>query len=385
MSFEAPFADHDGANGAPTRKPTALDPLCGLVHLERVALLGRDRILAKAKERVPYVWQDIAVAGTIIALAGGPGEGKTTLLFLLLVARLNEDRDRSVEVLGRPVYRAPDGRWVVLIEGEHGEASASRKLERSCDLLGINNIALQRVVIVARKAVHLGSPEWQDITSMVAAGIVSDIAIDTVARVAPADGNDEAQQVALFDLVAKTIDAAPSDDTKPTVWAILHTRKNASGELADVSGSAQRTGQADSVLLVKGDRNEEKRIVSSTVTFAKLREDPDDYPTPATFAIVTGPDGKKHLETGAPESAPTDDRPLETQIEDLLGREGVLTKRAIGKALGRNEADVQKAVDALFACDPPRLQGARFKGKNGREYAALQLRKPRWSAAGSDA
>jgi len=333
--------------------PTRLEPMRGLTHLAKVALFGRDAILKKAKEPVPYVWQDIAVAGTIILLAGGPGEGKTTLLFLLLVARMNEGE--PIKMFGRKIEKAPEGAWTVLLEGEHGEISASRKLLRSCEILSVNDIALQRVIIIARKAVHIGSPEWQDIGRLVAAGLVSDIAIDTVARVAPSDGNSEEAQIAIFDLVAKTIELAPSEATKPIVWAVAHTRKNGtSGDLSDVSGSTQRVGQADTVMLIKGAKDDSGRVVSSTATFAKLREEVDDYPEPVTWSVVKEGATRKLVVVG---SKPTDEAPLE---ERILARLAVspATANELAKFTIRSWADVQAALSGLF-------EAKRIRGENG--------------------
>ena len=204
--------------------PTATDPMRGLEFLSRVAVSGRSRLRELAAVPAAFVWSQIAVSGTIVLLAGGPGEGKTTLLFLLLVGRMNTGD--AVHILGRRVEPAPPSTWVVLIEGEHSESSAARKLLRSCVLLDVDDAALDRIILVARKAVRLGSPEWHDVVKLVRAGLVSDIAIDTIARVAPGDGNDEKEQVAIFDHVAQAIEAAPDGTAKPTVWAAAHTRKN---------------------------------------------------------------------------------------------------------------------------------------------------------------
>jgi hypothetical protein len=322
--------------------PTAAEPLRGLAHLGPLAVVGRDRILALAAEPVRYVWQDIAVQGTIVLIAGAPGEGKTTLLFLALAARATTGQ--AVTLLGRRVEPAPAGQYVVLIEGEHSAGSASRKLVRSLALLGVDDSALERFIIVARAAVRLGSPAWADVERMVAAGIISDVGIDTVARVAPSDANDEREQVAIFDAVARTIESAPAG-RQPTVWPVAHTRKNSTtGELGDVSGSAQRTGQADSVLMLRAERVD-GRVVSTRVTMAKLREAPDEYPAPVTFAVVTGPGREPRLETSG--AAPDDSRPLEARILDLLAV-GPRTKTALAEALHRSRQDVDDALTHLF-------------------------------------
>lgn len=339
----------------PKERPTADDPLRGLQHLSVVALLGREKLLELAARPVDYIFQDIAVAGTIILIAGPPAEGKTTLLFLILAGRLNVGD--PIQLLGRRLDPAPKGKWVVVIEGEHSEASTSRKLVKSLRLLGLDDAALDRVIVVARKAVRLGSPEWADIGHLVAAGLVSDIALDTVARVAPADADNERDQVAIFDAVARTIDLAPTDADKPTVWAVAHTRKNnTSGGLEDVSGSAQRTGQADSVLLIKGEKVE-GRTVSTKVTFGKLREDPDEYPMPVTFSIR---DGAVHVSDAA--EVP-DDRPLETRIVEVLHR-GPKSQNGLSHELKRSYQDLNEPIKNLFSARTITTDYIKIRGKD---------------------
>lgn len=355
------------------RQPTATDPLCGLVSLAKVALLGRDAILSKAIEPIPYIWQDIAVAGTIVVLAGGPGEGKTTLLFLLLVARMNQGE--NVALFGRQILKAPECRWIVLLEGEHGEISASRKLLRSCEIMGVHDAALSRIIIIARKAVHIGSPEWADVGRLVGAGLVSDIAIDTIARVAPADGNDEASQVAIFDLVARTIELAPSEETKPIVWAVAHTRKNGTtGDLSDVSGSVQRVGQADTVLLIKGEKLN-GRVVSSTCTFSKLREEVDEHPMPVTWSLVRE-GARRSLKVQGEQ--PKDEGPLEEKVAARLEL-GPSTKNQLRDHLKRSSADIEEALSALFAAKRIRTTDIMVRGKPVR---AFELRKEPVKVAG---
>jgi hypothetical protein len=352
----------------PAERPSAEEPLRGLQHLGAVALLGRARIEELAATPIDYVWRDIAVAGTIVLIAGPPAEGKTTLLFLALAARANpgEDTGEVVSLLGREIKPAPPGKWVVIIEGEHSEASTSRKLVKSLKLLGLDHAALDRVIIVARKAVRLGSPEWLDIVTLASAGLVSDIAIDTVARVAPADANDEREQVAVFDEVARAIEAAPDGAPKPLVWAVAHTRKNGGdGDLSDVSGSAQRTGQADSVLMIKGEKVD-GRTVSTTVKFPKLREDPDDYPLPVTFSIT---ESGLELEDGGADGK-TDDRPLEVRISELLEK-GPKTKNELKGALGRNPKDLEAAINNLFSA---RAITTDEVTKGGRAWKVFKLR-----------
>lgn len=353
----------DGAEAAPTSteaklSPTPDDPLRGLSALAKVAAIGRAHLLGLAAQVVAYVWQDIAVAGTILLLASGPSEGKTTLLFLILAARAN--RGEPVTLLGRRITPAPPGKYLVIIEGEHSEASAARKLVRSLRLLGIEDGALHRVILVARKAVRIGSPEWLDIVRLISCGLVSDIAIDTLARVAPSDANDEREQVAIFDVVAQAIDAAPSPADRPMAWAASHTRKNGkTGDLADVSGSAQRTGQADTVLLLEGEKIE-GRTVATKVVFLKLREEPDAYPLPVTFSVTTD-------RVLMSERRPDDERPLEARITDLL-RIGPRTRNALATALGRSHGDVEQALSLLFAARAITTTTMKVRGADRRAF-----------------
>jgi hypothetical protein len=330
--------DEPATHEQPNATPTFEAPLAALPKLGAVAIMGRDRILELAAKPVVYIWQDIAIAGIIVVIAGGPGGGKTTLLFLILAARLNTGE--PVKLLGREVAPAPAQTFVVLIEGEHGPTSTTRKTVRSFRLQGIDDAALERLIIVARKSVRIGSDEWLDVGRLVAAGLVSDIALDTLARVAPADGNDEREQVAIFDEIAKTIDAAPSEETKPVVWTVAHTRKGAGDDLEGVSGSTQRVGQADSVLMVQAERRD-GRVVSSKVTFAKLREEPDEYPMPVEYTVTAD----KVVTADA--SAASDERPLEERILARLAL-GSQTKTALKTSLGRSDADIETAITCLF-------------------------------------
>lgn len=336
--------------------PTATNPLRGLEHLASLALVGRQRILDLASAPITYVWDGIAIQGQIVVSASGPGEGKTTLAALCMVARAN--LGEPVTLLGRAVVPAPSGKWIVLVEAEHGEASISRKLVKACSAMGIADTCLDRFVILARKDVRLGSPAWGDVQRMVAAGIVSDILLDTLARVAPGDANDEAEQAEAFAAITRCIEGAPEAD-KPIVWVNAHTRKvDGAKTLADVSGSAQRTGQADTVLLLDADRGDGGRVLSSRVVFAKLREDPpdDNWPAPVSFSVTV----KAGYQCDV--SAAQDSVPLETRILHLLAV-GAQTKSGIGRALGRNVADVDRALSNLFAAKQVRTVEKMVNGK----------------------
>jgi hypothetical protein len=366
--LEGPEWLNEGEANSEEEQPTLEQPMRGLRHLGAVALVGRERILELAAKPIEYVWIDIAPPGIITVIAGKPADGKTTLLFIVLVARAN--LEAPIVVLGREIRPAPPGQFLVLIEGEHSEASTSRKLVKSCGLVGVDDMALDRIIIVARKAVRLGSPEWHDVGRLVRAGLVSDIAIDTVARVAPGDGDSEREQVAIFDGVAQVIELSPEGVLPPNVWAVAHVRKNGNtGGLDDVAGSVQRTGQADTVLMMSAER-EDGRVVSTKVVFAKLREDPDEYPEPAEIIIRKGADGKALLTTGVVTRPAADDRPLESKIWCALA-DGPKTKNALSKATGRNKADLEVPISLLFGARAIESTTVTIKGSN---YTAFQRR-----------
>jgi hypothetical protein len=360
------LAEQQNGNGKPNG-PTSDDPLRGLERLPKLALLGRDRILALAAKPIVFFWAGIASAGQILLIASGPGEGKTTLLGLCIAARAN--LGEPVTVLGRVVTPAPTGQWIVVIEAEHGEGSTARKLVRSCRALIVNDECLGRIIILARKDVRLGSEAWREIERMIAAGVVSDIVIDTLARVAPADANDEREQAESFAVIASAIELAPTGD-KPIAWVAAHTRK-ADGQksLADVSGSAQRTGQADTVVILDATRADGGKVLHSRVIFAKLREDPDDdWPAPVTFSVTRGKDREiiYHCDAATPDD---DGTPLEERILRVLAVASQ-TKTGLERALGRNKEDLEGPLSALFSARRIRSTKKRI---NGREFKAFEL------------
>ena len=241
--------------------------LDGKPNLQRLAVLGRERIVALSETELSFAWAPVAAPGWFVLLAGPVGGGKTSLAFLLAVARANTGE--PVSVLGRVVTPAADGAYVVIVEGEVDQVATARKLRRSCTLAGVDESALDRVIFVARKGVVVGDPTWLEIEQLVAEGKVSDIVLDSIARVAPGESNSEESQVGIFDLVAKTVERAPSEARKPIVWVLAHKRKGSGVDLDDVAGSVQRTAQIDSGLIIQADRGPNGKVLSTTITFAK--------------------------------------------------------------------------------------------------------------------
>lgn len=345
--------------------PSVTDPLRGLVHLSKLAIVGRDKIVALSEKPIVWLWDNIASAGLTILMAAQPSSGKTTLLFLLIAARLNTGE--PISVLGHEVTPAPDGKWIVVIEAEHSDESASRVLRKSFKQQGLDEEALDRVILVARGGVRLGDSAWQDVVTLIRAGLVSDVVLDTLARVSPGgDSNKEEDQVNVFDTIAKTIESAPTPEDRPTFWVATHLRK-VDGQvptLNDVSGSTQRAGQADVVLLMGASR-EGSKVKSVTCAFGKVRErDPEDWPDPVEYVVKR--DGIELI--ALPEK---DERPLTEQIATRLELGLPLTKHALRTKLNRSAQDVENALTELFKARRVEKTSIRSRGK---EIPAYMLR-----------
>ncbi|HVW26545.1 MAG TPA: hypothetical protein VHC69_14350 [Polyangiaceae bacterium] len=173
-SRSAPTAEgnHGSAEGSNHGGPgpTPDDPLRGLKHLGNVALIGRQAITTLATQAVVYIWQDIAVAGTIIVIAGPPAEGKTTLLFLILGARMN--RGEAVTLLGltaafdhnavkaaRRPY--PWMTWTAPILSLDASAGGDCAFASAFISYGIERVAARRFEATRRSYVDCRSARWR--------------------------------------------------------------------------------------------------------------------------------------------------------------------------------------------------------------------------------
>lgn len=219
---------------------------------------------------VEWVWDQIVPAGGTCLIGAGPGAGKTTLAFLLMAARA---QTVVGEVLGRSVNPAPAGQYVVIVENEHSPRSAARRMLRAMRLQELKP-PLPRTLIVCREPTFVGDPGWGLVESAVKDGLVSDIVLDTIASSTTEEANDEQAQILLFKRFKKIQLSSPH---KLTLWILAHTRKaEPPYTMADISGSTQRTAQADVVLIATPNRDpESRRIKSVTIQFEKLREEPD--------------------------------------------------------------------------------------------------------------
>lgn len=350
-------------------KASADDPLHGTTYLQKIAVVGYAQIQELADRPVVWIWDHVATAGLIVVLAAGVGSGKTTLLFQLIVARVNAET--PISVLGHTVQPIPKGRFAIVVENEHSDESAARILMRSCAALEINPVtALERVILIARGDVRLGSPAWAEIVTLIEAGLVGDIYLDTLARCAPSDANDEKEQVEIFASIANAIQKAPTPDARPTVWIAAHTRKGDNmPTLNDVSGSAQRTAQGDVVVGMLAERTD-GIVTAVKINFLKTREtDPDNAPRAVTY-VVRG--GKIVITDGEKQNTNQKDS-LADQIVSLLQVHGELTKNAIRTRTGRNLDDIETAITELFATERIAKTTITIRGKS---YPGFRSRVP---------
>jgi hypothetical protein len=93
-------------------------------------------------------------------------------------------------------------------------------------------------------------------------------------------------------------------------------------------------------LQLKAERRD-GQVTSSVVTFTKLREEPDAYPTPVEFTVTPA----AIVVVGA---TSVDARPLEERVLERLSI-GLQTKRSLRSALGCGEPAIEEALSALFA------------------------------------
>lgn len=346
--------------------PTKDDPLAGLTALGPLAVRGRERILALAAKPIHYIWNRIAERGSTVVLGASPGGGKTSLLFWIIAARCNVGE--PVPVLGQLVTPAPEDRFVVVIEEEHQDESTARLLVRACQRAAIDDAALERVIYVSRKGVTIGSPAWDDVGKIIAAGLVSDVVLDTLARVGPGDSNDEQAQVAVFNAINKAIESAPSADAKPTFWVAAHVRKTGEGlpTIQDISGSTQRAGAVDVVITMAAKRVDGGNVDSVRVGFPKVREqDAEDAlgivefrQTKAAYEIV----GTPGTTNGGGEGGTLKDR----VIVELAS--GPLTANQLSTRTTRSNADIQEVITALFAEKRLRTVMLPVRGKDRKHF-----------------
>jgi hypothetical protein len=242
-----------------------------LQKLIQSGLSGGEKVASLAALPIPWLWRPFVVTGTIVLVGGSPWGGKTTLLFLLATLRAGEE---EVDFLGHPLTPAPEGQYVVFIEAEQSEKAAARKWVRCAKAL--KTPIPDRMILLARDQVRVGSSRWGQIISLAREGLISDIFLDTLASTTDAEAKDEQAQAALFQQFVTVIRSSPAD-FPVTIWIAAHTRKDNSDGLQGISGSNQRTAQSDTVMTVEVARHPKtQKITNAKLSFKKLKEDPPD-------------------------------------------------------------------------------------------------------------
>ena len=232
------------------------------------------------------------------------------------------------------VTPAPAGQWIVLIEEQH-EGGASRKLRRAVKDLNADPSCLERILVLSRDPVIVGDVAWSEAGSLAAAGLLSDIAVDTLANCTKEAANDEQEQIELywkFKAIAKA---------GVTVWLIAHSRKNSDDawHLGDLSGSQQRGAQSDSVCMLEVHRNKDGKKTSITAHWEKLRE---ELPEGEDAAVAV-----RYGRNGRPIGAGNLTQVSKEQILAFLEANGPHTIRKMREALGCRPEIVKAFTDQL--------------------------------------
>jgi energy-coupling factor transporter ATP-binding protein EcfA2 len=368
-SAEAPFADSysDDERGAivdidAQRSTPTEGPLKGLGHLARVATVGYRALVAETSEPIRWLWHGVVSEANHVELTGPSGGGKTTLATMFVAALANPGT--PVALFGREVTPIRPGQYVVFVEEENGKHSVRKKAEAACLVLSLGIAeTLDRVIFLVRRNIRVGGAVWNDLLELGKRGHIGAVFIDSRARVLRnGESNSEEDQAAVADALFALIEAS-----KAPAFVVSHTRKGGAGSIEDVAGSNQRGAGADVILLVDGKRDTAGRVLSSTVTAIKIRDDVEEHPDPIEFTIGRDAAGAPTLTSNV--AGTQDAAPLEDRILRALSI-GPQTKSALATLLGRNKADLEDPLTDLFAAHRIRTT---TKAVNGREFKAFAL------------
>jgi hypothetical protein len=197
---------------------------------------------------------------------------------------------------------------------------------------------------------------WAGLLHAAKRGQIDLVVLDTRARIFAAFGNpkDEDAQAKAADEITYLVEA-----TGAPVVVISNTRKGGSEDIEDISGSAQRGGGADVVLMLTAERDSGK-VLSSKVTFRKLRDGVDEHPEPVTFSTGRSASGTWALAVDG--SIADDEKPAHERVYDLvLQRE--LSQSQIRAELKMSGKRVGDAVDILKASKRIEFRQTTVKGQ----------------------
>jgi hypothetical protein len=334
------------------------------------AIIGYENSRQILAEPIAWVWDRVIAAHHAVEICGPSYTGKSTLTFLLAAARANPT-GRAVQVLGRAVEPMAAGRFVVVANEENGRQSAVAKIDAAIEMLGLPaRETWDRIMLLSRARVRaheatgdeVRNPSkgdaWAALLHAAHEGTIDLVVLDTRARIFAGFGNpkDEDAQAKAAAAIVELIEA-----TGAPVLVVSHTRKGAAEEIEDVSGSAQRGGGADTILMLTAER-EGGKVLSSKVTFLKLRDGIDDHPEPVTFSTAKGDDGRWRVALDA--SAKPEDSPLHERIYQLVLLEE-LTQRQIRERLKVGGDRCKLAVDLLKTEKRIKFRKTKIAGRDG--------------------
>lgn len=332
------------------------DPLRHLGELRDLVITGYDASCAVLAEPVDWIWEGVIASSHQVEACGQTGSGKSLWAFGLAVAMANPGTE-PIDFLGRKVKPMAPGRFVLIVNEENGKKSAVTQINRWIEILGLppretwaRIVLASRLGLKARDGVSDDDARnpaqgdlWASLLHAASHDLFGLIVLDTRARIFRqfGDTKNEDSQAAVSDAITELVELA----TCPVI-VVSHLRKGGGDDLDDVSGSAQRAAGADVVLGFRAERSKGE-VLSTTVTFLKLRDGIEDHPEPIAFAIGRDDAGRWRCVLGG--SAKPTDQPAHERVFALLHRDGEKTKTAIAEALKINAQTLERAISVLFA------------------------------------
>jgi AAA domain-containing protein len=339
-------------------------------QLESRGIIGFEASRAILAVPIEWIWDGIIACDHAVEICGPSYVGKSTLAILLAVARANPT-GKPIDLFGRMVAPAPAGKLIAIANEENGRQSAVAKIDSAIEMLGLPlRETWDRILLLSRAGLRAhaltsddmrGVPKddlWAALLHAAQHGAIDLVVLDTRARIFSGFGNpkDEDSQAAAAAAITRLVEL-----TGAPVLVVSHTRKGASDDIEDVSGSAQRGGGADVILMVTAER-EDGKVLSSKVVFIKLRDGVGEHPEPITFSTARGDDSRWRLAVNA--SARPGDQPAHERVRELLRAKGEQTKNEIRQSLRMSSENLERALSVLFA---ERSIGKRKKEVRGRE------------------
>ncbi len=201
-------SESEGSHDPPASAASSASVLAGLTVLTSQALVGYDALVEATSKPIVWRWHGIVADNHHAEIAGPSGEGKTTLLTLLLAAMANPT-EKVVTVLGREVRPIAPDRFVILVEEENGTHSVRLKMERVCQALDLPvRATIDRMIFLIRKEVRVFSAAWSELEQLGRQGRVGAIVIDTRARVLSlGDASSEENQVRVAGGLTRMVEA----------------------------------------------------------------------------------------------------------------------------------------------------------------------------------